>query len=402
MQSSGVVYGIGTYIQQMVEYLKNRKDISLNIVIRHSNEKKFKIKESDGYRTFYFPRINDQYNPGFDPIYNRNICYLIRLHIQVSFSDQLIFHLNYYEEGTLIPYLKNEYPDSKVIFTIHYQRWCFLTNGNTSYFRRLIHKYNEALSDNEKWVLTTYATEKRVLQSVDHIICLAKYTQDILVKDYGIPPEKLERIYNGLKDEGKTLSLKERCGIRKKLSFSDDELLILFVGRLDKIKGLDILIMAFKIILKTHSQARLVIVGDGDYNIYLKECEDYWERITFTGRLDRKILYQFYQIADIGVMPSYHEQCSYVAIEMMMFGLPIVISTSTGLSEMLSKETNPYKTVVHETGNEGFIIPDELASAVLTALQDREYGKRIRDHYEKVFTGESMGRLYNQLLNRLV
>ena len=55
----------------------------------------------------------------------------------------------------------------------------------------------------------------------------------------------------------------------------------------------------------------------------------------FTGKIPHEELSVFHQRATIGVMPSFHEQCSYSAIEYMMHGIPFVGTTSTGLSEML-------------------------------------------------------------------
>jgi len=400
MQSSGVVYGIGTYIQQLTETLKDRKDVSLNVVIRHSDETEFTIKETDGIRTFYLSRINKQYNPKFDDLYNRNLCFLLRPYIRLGLSDQLIFHLNYYEEGSCIPCFRKAFPDCKIIFTIHCQRWCFFLNGNTTYFKKLIRERKEDLHDTEKFILTSYETEKKVLQSVDLIICLAAYTENILIEDYQILPEKIVTIYNGLKDEGKILLKNERNELRRKMSFPENELIILFVGRLDQIKGLDILIRAFKVVLRTYAHARLIVVGDGEFNLYLKECKGLWDRITFTGRLDRQSVYDFYQIADVGVIPSFHEQCSYVAIEMMMFGLPIVVSTSTGLSEMVNADLEPYKVQVLEIEKSATILPEELATKLMTILENRISAISIRKNYEERFSIQTMGRKYNAMIEQ--
>jgi len=403
MQSSGVVYGIGTYIKQLTETLKHEKDVSLNIVIRHSEEPEFIIKEDDGVRTFYFPKINhpiNSFNAQFDSVYNRNVCFLLFSNIRPKSSDKLIFHLNYYEEGSFIPYFKKYYPECLVLFTIHYQRWSFLLNGNTTYFRKLMHNAKSDLSDNDKLVLQSCKAEKDVLQSVDRIICLAGYTKDILMKDYAISQDKISLIYNGLKDEGEILTKKEKLRLRKELFFENDEILILFVGRLDKIKGLEKLIQAFKIILNDLPQARLVVVGDGDYNAYLKECEGSWGKITFTGRLNRELLYQFYQIADVGVMPSFHEQCSYVAIEMMMFGVPLVISTSTGLSEMIDDEFYPIKVDVLENETTATVLPEELAVKITAALSDKKQANNIRRNYLKKFLPTTMGNRYIHLTSQ--
>lgn len=65
------------------------------------------------------------------------------------------------------------------------------------------------------------------------------------------------------------------------------------------------------------------------------ECDDIYMNVIWTGLINKEKLYELYTIADMGIMPSFHEQCSYVAIEMMMHGLPIIGSTSTGLYEMI-------------------------------------------------------------------
>lgn len=63
-------------------------------------------------------------------------------------------------------------------------------------------------------------------------------------------------------------------------------------------------------------------------------------KVTYTGHLERKELKKWYQMADIGVIPSYTEQCSYVGIEMMMHGLPIVTSDGFGLRDMFKDQGN--------------------------------------------------------------
>ena len=62
------------------------------------------------------------------------------------------------------------------------------------------------------------------------------------------------------------------------------------------------------------------------------EC---WHRVTFTGHLNPEQLAGFYGRAAVGVLPSFHEQCSYSAIELMRHGIPFVGTDSTGLREML-------------------------------------------------------------------
>ena len=85
-------------------------------------------------------------------------------------------------------------------------------------------------------------------------------------------------------------------------------MLILFVGRLDEIKGVDILLEAF-CKLENTNKYHLLIAGNGDYNKYLK-LTNMRTNISFLGFLEKDKLYKLYQICDIGIMLSFHEQCS--------------------------------------------------------------------------------------------
>lgn len=98
------------------------------------------------------------------------------------------------------------------------------------------------------------------------------------------------------------------------------------------------LIEAFKILLNADTGYNLIIIGTGYYEKYLQETLSCCGKVMFTGHLDKETLYRFYQIADIGIQLSLHEQCSYVTIEMMMFNIPLLISNTTGLNEMIDDD----------------------------------------------------------------
>jgi glycosyltransferase len=394
--SRASVYGIGTYIRQLMECLKDEKDISLNIIQLFSDEKEFKIVESEGYRTFYFPGIHTSTSQKVARYY-RNIWRLLSEYLYLEVSDQLIFHMNYFSEYPLIELMKKDYSSCKVLFTIHYQDWAFALKGNTSYFKRIIHSDQSLITDKkEKSIVTSYEEEKKMLQAVDHIICLAKYTQNLLIEEYDISKEKTSLIYNGLKDEAIILSKEEKAALKRQLFISEEEKIILFVGRLDEIKGLDVLIKAFKQIVEKEPHCRLVIVGDGNFPVYLKEGKGYWNKMTFTGRLEKEELYKFYQIADVGVLPSMHEQCSYVAIEMMMFDIPIIVSTTTGLCEMATDKENRIDVI--EEKDSVAISSESLSESILRKLTKRDRQGVYRQIYSDKYTIDNMCR---SLLKRL-
>ena len=279
--SRAAVYGIGTYIQQLLACLDD--SFQVNIVNYFSNKPEFTVIESTvAIREIYIPCNQLKYVEGkCDETYFLNSIYLLADFINPD--AKLIFHFNQFRYEAMIKQLKANWPESKIILSVHYLSWCFNLNGNTGYFRDIIRKKTkELVTKIEKDTLMTYKTDIAFLQEVDHIICLAKYAKDILQLEYKVPSNKLSLIYNGLKDEGKFLSIEEKSIVRKQLHLNPNEKIVLFVGRLDDIKGVDFLIQVFKKMLQERIDCRLIIIGDGEYTKCLEECKNDWERIIFT------------------------------------------------------------------------------------------------------------------------
>lgn len=159
---------------------------------------------------------------------------------------------------------------------------------------------------------------------------------------------------------------------------------------------------AFRIILENYPDCRFLIAGSGDFDKYLLECKDIWMNIIWTGLVEMEKLYELYTIADIGVMPSFHEQCSYVAIEMMMHGLPIIASTSTGLGEMIENNVTGLHIPVIEYTDRAEIDSSLLAKKMLYLLKHplvtirmgQNGRKRYFENYSLEIFRENMLKLY--------
>ena len=127
----------------------------------------------------------------------------------------------------------------------------------------------------------------------------------------------------------------------------------------------------------------------------------YWSKIIFSGRLPKELIYKFYQIADVGILPSFAEQCSYVAIEMMMHGLPIVGTDSTGLSEMIIDGENGYKVNLNENENDVFLDTVRLSQLIKKIISNptlKEYlSQQSRLIFKNKYNIEEMKRKYSNL-----
>lgn len=315
-------YGIGTYLRQLSEGLSGCFDTVVSFIDMCSNVKEFTIvTDAQGYNHFQLP---DSPVGWENETYCRCLFYLIARHIHVDTADKLVFQFNYFHHVALATLLKGYFPDCRIVLTVHYLNWCFELMGNTERLRKIIDKGYEPADDKERCIAASFVNEARFLHLADEVFVLSQNTRSILITDYKVDPTKLHLIYNGA---GDTLSP------RPFETFASRH--ILFMGRLDKIKGVKYLIAAFKKIASKYIDIRLTIAGDGNFQPYLEQSRSMQGRISFLGKVQGNEVEEVYRTAYIGVIPSFHEQCSYTAIEMMRHGIPFIGTDSTGLAEML-------------------------------------------------------------------
>lgn len=160
--------------------------------------------------------------------------------------------------------------------------------------------------------------------------------------------------------------------------FDDDKLNILFVGRLEKRKGVDYLIEAFKQVKREIPKSRLIVVGPGTrlrhkYEKRIRKCE--LEGVFFAGYASLNDLPRYFKTADLVCCPATgRESFGIVLLEAMAVGKPIVATNIEG-----------YASVVTD-GAEGLLVPprnpEKLARALINMLSDermrREMGARGR------------------------
>lgn len=407
--SRAAVYGIGTYIRQMACALKELEHYKITIVeLRHSSDEVV-IEIKDNIRYMYIPSWRCRSFIAYDKqqdLYYQSILFLLLPYIDKNIPNIFHFNFNFNQCEFLVNQLKSIMPNCKTVLTIHYQGWCFMLKGNTSYFKSLVRKEIDEGDSNEdeiKKVIENYKQEKSLFQAVDHIICLSKFTKKILCNEYDILPQKLSIIYNGLQDDGKSLNQEQQLSMKRKYLFPTDSKIILFVGRLDDIKGVEFLIQAFKKVLEDFPECFLVIAGDGNFGKYIKEADTIWQRVIFTGRLDKDKLYELYQIADLGVMLSFHEQCSYVAIEMLMHGIPLIATDSTGLKEVIKHGENGYVIPLVEEKNTITVPINKCTKYIKKTLQKdrRQWALQCRQTFENRYRLERMQSKIIKLYSRL-
>lgn len=374
----GGKYGVGTYVHQLKQCFDLHEwDVNIVTLYKAYDEQRFKIYNGIAYYEFknLLRNYSNDNNDG-KVIYLKSVFYYLAS--RINNDKKLYCHFNFATHGLLAHFFK-ELLHARIFFTLHFTDWSFELLGNMQSLKRLI---SNPIGESELRIKEKFMEEKRFMQKdCDNIIAIAKHSYEMLHELYEIPYLKIFYIPNGLEDSCKLYDKKERNFLKQKYGFSKNEKIILFVGRLDAIKGIIQLIEAFKYIVSKLPFARLVIVGTGNFQQCLNMAYPINKHVIFTGFLTKSQLSEFYAIANIGVVPSIYEEFGYVAAEMMMHALPVLVNNTTGLKELVAG--GKYGEIFEYGENENI---SDLSQKIIQALRKKKYPdvkarKRVQQKY---------------------
>lgn len=182
--------------------------------------------------------------------------------------------------------------------------------------------------------------EETSLHLADKIIAVSEHTKNTIIKDYGIPADRIEVIHNSIEGSDIPTQLDEASAykyieVMKSLGYR----VVVNIGRLTVQKGLPNLLRAAKEVIERSPKTLFLIVGSG---------EQYYELIDLAAELGigDKVLFTDFQrgknwrdafaIGDLFVMPSVSEPFGLTPLEAISFGTPSLVSKQSGVSEVLN------------------------------------------------------------------
>lgn len=225
------------------------------------------------------------------------------------------------------------------------------------------------------------------------MVAVSHDLRQFLAEEIGVPPNRVSVIHNGV-DPNKGLSAEQRSQLRSELGIQEGDFVLGVVGSLYEVKGHLYLLDAFKEVLRSYPNTKLLVIGQGDLEEALKSKAVEWKierHVSFLGL--RNDVPRLLSALDIFVLPSLSEGLSIALSEAMSAGIPVIASNVGG---------NPEIIVDGETG---YLVPSRDAKALAVRILDlmadpsrqKSFGHRGRERVAKKFSTACMLEQYQAL-----
>ena len=218
-----------------------------------------------------------------------------------------------------------------------------------------------------------YAIEKEGLTKADKIIAVSHYTKQKVVKHYGIAPEKIEVIHNGIREEVINIEkLEHDITEFKKHKYK----IVSFLGRITLQKGPDYFVRVAKKVIDIYPKKVLFLMaGSGDMERQMIREASYLglsDKFIFTGFLRGEEQQKIFHLSDLFVMPSVSEPFGIVPLEALLMDTPVLISKQSGVSEVLNHALKV-----------DFWDIDEMANKIISVLENQSLSKHLAENGKK-------------------
>ena len=317
-------------------------------------------------------------------------------------DEKNIIHIHTLNLITLAVMLRAKYK-CKIVTHMHCIPWKSLYNSDRAYFNELYRGYYYG-NPIFPLVPSNFVLSKEELNSYmesDSVICVTKSCKNFLTRIVKLK-NKVSVVYNGL-PAGNMCSNSEKRQSNRVFT-------LLYVGDFSESKGFTFLLQSLRKVQQQGSCVKLIAVGKISGKVKEKIFFQYKElNIYFTGLLSKKEIIPYYKSCDIGIITSLQEQCSYVALEMMKYQRPIIVTNVDGLNELFVNGNNCLMTRVVYTLSDGLRVDvDNLAHNICVLINNpslrytlgKNANKRFKQNYDSCLMVQKTLNIYYSLFER--
>jgi D-inositol-3-phosphate glycosyltransferase len=230
--------------------------------------------------------------------------------------------------------------------------------------------------------------EGEIMRFADRLIAATPLEKNQMTWLYGAPPEKISVVPPGV-DLNRFIPL-DKKEAKDYIGMPADHRLILFVGRIQPLKGIDVLMKALALVKQrepeiTQQICLSIIGGDPNPDSEIEQAElerleslradlGIGDLVTFLGAKDQDTLVYYYSAAEMVVMPSHYESFGMVALEAMACGTPIIASDVGGLSFSIEDGYNGYLV----PGRDPQALADKIVMLLKYPILREQFGEQAR------------------------
>lgn len=340
--------GQGRHVYEL--YLQNKKYKKVNIYVFSPSDNQF----ANHVRIFPETQSSKLKHLEFSLKLNNQLHYL------VSKYKLDIAHIHGGPGGL---FLLNK-PRVPVVITSHHTYW---------------QQYH--LVPNQQWKVLFFYLEKYGYKQANKIICVSEDTMNILTKKYEISDKNVKFIPNGI----------DKRIFKPKNENLHQDTELLYVGRIDKRKGLDFLLEAMLKVKEINPKIKLQIVGEGKDSKKLKNFAKMNSiNAVFHGSISDMALNKLYDQISIQIIPSLFEGFGITALEAMAKKIPVIATNVDGLRDIV------------QVGKTGLLVDygdtESMSNSILNLIQNKKLGVKIVSNAYKELDKYSWEDIYKKTI----
>lgn len=347
-------WGLGGGVRTSYELSKEMASRGHDIVVYttdildHKSRINYRYKNWDGVKTYYFKTISN---------------YLAKK--QFNFAPKIMYYLMRNISSFNIVHI-HEYRTVNCTLTAY-----FAKKKGIPYIIQAHGSVSTTIGMIKLKKLYDLLIGHNILKNASKVVAL----NEMEVGQYlemGVDENQIEIVPNGINvSDFKNLPTK---GIfKRKYGIKEDEKIILFLGRINKIKGIDLLISAFSDLIQKFQNVKLVIVGpdDGFRSILERQIKDLTieNSVVFTGPLYEHDKLEAYVDADVYVLPSRYEMFPNTVLEACVCGAPVIVTDKCGISDIVDN-TFGYTVIFNK---------EILSNSMYKILSDENLAKKFSE-----------------------